>query len=724
MRVYRWKKPELTVTLTSGGTLLPNTTYWIFGFFHSILGGYDTYYGGHSPHSVPQSFTTDDSNKSISVAWKTTGNITSFSDAGSGKTLVTSPLHCLGNLYGYTTGDTITIVSGTYAGSYQITWVDYDSFIIDTAFSVDETSTWRCEIVPNSGRSFKLWMDTINPTASDGTFAGDLNSAKRTSHTPYVIGYTSTPVAVSAPFSIGEDYASMPFLNNGGRDTKQDSSFLYLFETGLPAFIENGTTMPTLPEFNQLFVDSGLYPNCRASSFQYNSTGSLIYYGFMEAPNATGTYNRLAMYCDYGSFNCPNVIMADGSTLFGRAIGRNYCGFIAREHITTCPVRTQFDIVPSIYSSESFNIQKLLVSIIPNTVAQNYTKQDIVGGFSFYVNYPAKGSLTDSSFKNTYIYWVIRTPRAEDGYRVMRNCSITNNFTGQTDFVVYDYMNISDIHHFENIDTDRADNLKTCKMNANNSNPVDVIFWRKDKVYINTGITSSKLTITQGSDVYEFTGTDEIEFDVKEQLSYPRYNTGTDTILYDFNVKIEADGYITQEFTLRIAKQLAGLMISLTPNPAPVQFSIRRLLSRIFQSGKTVSSSELITEGAIEHEAILEEEAEITNNARATYRPSTGDILMEQETVPGVWEEAEIIAEGVELVRGSASIIDDPDPIYIDQSIIAKIHNSQSIKALVDDNENIKATIKSNQRLHATITDPEHITATVRTSQNIKATIT
>jgi hypothetical protein len=128
-------------------------------------------------------------------------------------------------------------------------------------------------------------------------------------------------------------------------------------------------------------------------------------------------------------------------------------------------------------------------------------------------------------------------------------------------------------------------------------------------------------------------------------------------------------------------------------SPAALTFSIRRLLSRIFASGKPISSSELVTEGAIEHEAQLDEEATITNAARATYRPSTNDILIEQQ-IDGLFTESEVISEGVELIRGSASIIDDPDPIYIDQ------------------------------RLRATISDPEHITATVRTSQNIKATIT
>jgi hypothetical protein len=249
--------------------------------------------------------------------------------------------------------------------------------------------------------------------------------------------------------------------------------------------------------------------------------------------------------------------MADGSTLFGRGIYVNYCGFIAKDHITTCTVGPQFQITPTLYSSESFNIQKLTSSIILSSVNSNYTKQDIVGGFAFWVLYPAQGSLTDSSFKNTYIYWVIRNPRPVNGHRVMRNCSITNNFTGTTDFVVFDYNNIADIHHFENIDTDRVDNLKTCKMNVNKSNPVNLIFWRKDKIYLNNEITSSKLTITQGVNTYTFTGDNEIEFDVMEQMSYPRYFTGTDTILYDFNVKIEADGYETYEYNTNIAKEIS-----------------------------------------------------------------------------------------------------------------------------------------------------------------------
>jgi hypothetical protein len=249
---------------------------------------------------------------------------------------------------------------------------------------------------------------------------------------------------------------------------------------------------------------------------------------------------------------------------------------------------------------------------------------------------------------------------------------------------------------------------------------------------IGNGIGNANVILKDSSDNIIWAVTTNISGNIEPQKVITReghcdiseLNYVKDTKFTDFKLIISKENYQTYSISINEVTEKISQTITLTPNPAPVQFSIRRLLSRIFQSGKPVSSSELITEGTIEHEAALDDEAEIVNGARATYRPSSGDILMEQETVPGVWEEAEIISEGVELVRGSASIIEDPDPIYIDQSIIAKIHNSQSIKALVDDNENIKATIKSNQRLHATITDPEHITATVRTSQNIKATIT
>jgi len=194
------------------------------------------------------------------------------------------------------------------------------------------------------------------------------------------------------------------------------------------------------------------------------------------------------------------------------------------------------------------------------------------------------------------------------------------------------------------------------------------------------------------------------------------------TVFNDVTIEIEKEGFQREIVKLTSVLDKQNLAIALKPNPAPVQFSIRRILSRLFKSGKQVISNELLTEGSIEHEASLIEETEIINNARATYRPESNDILIEQD-IDGVFEEAEVITDGAELVRGSSSVVEDPDPIFLDQSITAKIQDSVSIKAVVDDSQTLSAKIVNNQSIKATISDQESITAKINNVQTLKATI-
>ena len=164
-RVYRWKKPELTVTLTAGGTLDASATYYIAGYLENV---FNAYRKCHGPLSDVSTFTTDGTNRSISVSWKTTGDITSFEDGSAGYTIVNSAYHCL------TDGNTITINDGYYAGNYAITWIDYNKFRITKDVSGTYESAWRCSVLPNTAVGLDLYISKTAPLDSDGLWAGNL----------------------------------------------------------------------------------------------------------------------------------------------------------------------------------------------------------------------------------------------------------------------------------------------------------------------------------------------------------------------------------------------------------------------------------------------------------------------------------------------------------------------------------------------------------------------
>ncbi len=117
-------------------------------------------------------------------------------------------------------------------------------------------------------------------------------------------------------------------------------------------------------------------------------------------------------------------------------------------------------------------------------------------------------------------------------------------------------------------------------------------------------------------------------------------------------------------------------------NPAPLTFSLTRLLSRVFATGKKITSSELLIEGVIQHEAELVEQVIITNAARATYRPATNDIFIEQK-VDGLFQEAEVISEGVQLLRASSSVVEDQEAVFVNQIIEGEVIEPQIVTGFI-----------------------------------------
>ena len=137
------KKSKLELSLLTGGSLLPNTKYYVFcvgSTQSSMREG-----AAASPLSDTFEITTTSTELSISIHNIWEGDILTFSDNGDGTTRVYSPKHTLKN------GDAITILGTTnYNGNYNAivgiatykTEEEYHYFYIDTPFVVNETGTW------------------------------------------------------------------------------------------------------------------------------------------------------------------------------------------------------------------------------------------------------------------------------------------------------------------------------------------------------------------------------------------------------------------------------------------------------------------------------------------------------------------------------------------------------------------------------------------------------
>jgi len=558
MRIYRWKKPELTVTLTTGGTLLDNTQYWVTGQFRSyntLGGGYTIFYNGSGPHADAVTFTTDAVNKSIEVSWQTSGSITEISDAGSGEVLITTELHCLRD------NDEITIMSGAYAGTYDITWVSYNSFKITATWGATDTPTWECYELPNDCQSISLWMHTKNPVNSDGTLNKETGRSQYVSHAWNYRAYTTNPIVVTAPFALARQQSD-PFFSG------YDASYGRMFETGMPIIVGTETSL-SLDELNDEFKAAGLFPECHASSGDGSGSGThLDFYGYIDFKNVTTTYQYLSVNVQWGSIRMDNAVFRDSAVLFRGNLFRSWCGFIARNTTLSVGYNSQFDIIPSDNDSTSFNPKQTVISLVPSTT--HYDNVYIMNKNVVNCSYPRTGTITNSKFYGPYLYWVM-DGRGDPptyppvGHRSISNTEIKLN-RSSFDFTIYSYgVGYYYVQNFENIDTDRELNIKKAYMNTTNSD-IDVVFWRTGNIYLVDDIDGANINIVGSGYTYDFTSSSGVTaFDVREQMSYPRYNIYNDNVIENFVITVTKDGYENYTTTVPLGQDLVDLYIELAP---------------------------------------------------------------------------------------------------------------------------------------------------------------
>ena len=551
MRIYRWKKPELTVSLTAGGTLLASTQYWVIGYFKSEYGYSRYFWSGCGPNSDTETFTTDAANKSISIAWKTVGDITEVADAGGGEVLVTSAKHCLD------TGDEIIVEGGAYAGTYDITWVSHDTFKITVAFGATSVTTWRCEELPNSAIGLHFLVTTTNPDNADGTwnYVGSIRSQPFTS-LYHEIGYTTTPAVITAPPTLGRGFCGNMFFSSDSFD----KSWVDYFPYGFPALYGTDTSI-TLQEIQTEIEAAGLSPYWRSSA------KGIRYFGCIKLPNWNDSFNNISIICEYGGFQCEDLELELSDVHFVYAIVRDHCQFIAKNTTLTCPRKIQFDTFPTDESTDNFNPKNINISISLEYASSSKDNIFLLHGGLSSVSYPRLGTLTNSRFYNTPLYIVYNRdndyPAAE--FRTFSGIEIKymsyTYVSNDLDFLIYTYSTGDYTQYMENIDTDRDKNLKLCMMAGGGGGVIDVVFWRTGTLYLNDALDGATVTIVAGTNTYNYTSVaGEVDFDIIEQLSYPRPPIGNpdDNVVEDIVVTASKAGMGTVKTTFPLARDIGG----------------------------------------------------------------------------------------------------------------------------------------------------------------------
>ncbi|MZQ50422.1 MAG: hypothetical protein GT598_15600 [Bacteroidales bacterium] len=552
--VYRWKKPELTVTLTEGGTLLPNTTYYYFGFFKDLSNTTWVYHMSHSPMSDVSTFTTTSTHKSVSVTWQTSGEIESFSDGGDGTTIVTSHLHCL------TTGNKIIITSSNYSGTYTITWLGAHTFRINKAFVGDETGSWICKIFPNRAQTIQMWCDTTNPFNSEGVFVGAIN---KMSHGPYVSAYNTNPFNITAPYLVtaSPTYCTWtgyifpyPQYNNLTRNIGKPSIIIDEGTTSI-ATINNLIKEYEIDEYN--IITNNLIKLTAHVKITTPNVLTLTSYTIIQE---CCTFQWEAMTLSYGvgisnkgrqraimKYNVSNSVVFSDCAVDG--IPKPIVG-------TTNSFYMDLNFSYSTFYLEEYNLyNSKLTWTSPN------------------------GYLKNSNIYDFYLYLVYYYDNIGVQPRTLQNIYIRYR---SYDIMVYSYSADERQCYYENVDTSRANNRKviTYAGTLANLEQTSFYFMRKFTTQIvdtnNIPIVGASINIKDDKNQSYNLTSDENGYVVIDVIEQTHVYNNLNTYYENFELTISKNGYVTQKQYYAYGKLMSDALnnnkIWLNTTPLPVYY--------------------------------------------------------------------------------------------------------------------------------------------------------
>lgn len=556
-RVYRWKAPELTITVTAGGSLQANKTYYVFGYLcYFSTAMLDSYHIAHSPIQACKTFQTTDTNKSISVAWKTTGSITSFESGGTGKIKVNSSKHCLD------TGNTITIESGDYAGTYTITWNDYDSFLINGTFSESYESTWRCEILPNKATSVKLYMHTENPFDADNIFIG---LSYKFSHRYIMQGYTTNPIIITAEYNTAD--SQLNHWSGYLYRLKQYNDLTWIYGKGIICI---DTGIPSIDLIITMLQQSGMDTVNIIADKLLKLTSHIYIPGTNEI-----TLDGYTFLLEDVVLIWPNMILSYGSIISLKILSRGYIHCkVSNSYVYADVFCTTF---PAIVSGTKNRFQFAILTNLSTLILQDI---DFISVTNSQISYLTTGYIERCNFIGSYIY--LPFDKSTGTVRPLRNCRIEVSAYNY-DLRLYNAKSNNMQIEFENVDTIRTDNVKNLWCSSGGyTYQSSYTFYRKANFIVkdnsDNAIPDVNVKVTDNIDnEYNFISdaSGNVTIEVIEQTTVlPTSGYGTNTLYTDFEVEISKEGYMTEKMYYPIGKDisddLADSSIVLTSIPVGI----------------------------------------------------------------------------------------------------------------------------------------------------------
>lgn len=582
--VYGWRKPTLELELVEGGSLAPNTTYYVCG----VMGMTPrTYCSIGSEPSDTYDITTTTTALSIKITQKTYRDITSFSDNGDSRTLIESDRHC------FTVGDELKIESGSYTGTWTVDeWVDYNNFIIDTSYidnvpvqCYSDTQDYNQPSGLERASGMAYYVHTVPPSYLT-------NRWTRAAYQTYNIENPTTITAV--PTSNFGDYNGVPEVSglSGGM-------YNSLLGYGTPYVDVIGTVTASAIEAE--FIEAGFPYHCGVSTQGY---GSSPQFNLMAAirfnTNGAMSLNNAVIILG-GEFE----VKTDNNVQFNHCVINvptstftGYFEFTATQSVFFNASNTNttggwiLGDNNRIYAVPRFGAYGDDVGSYNDQYSGGTKNYGIVRNKDFRPLYnnaeTMQVSYAATAFENCTLFpiYMPTQPGTSGIYPdiyMMENCYIAETAYAWH-FRMYAYGNTPPIRFdYLNVDTDHVDNVK--KVINNGAGNYRMYFYRRLEFYVqDNGISLQNVTVSiedNAANQYSDT-TDEngyVYIDVLEQFTsidvadgtHNNWNSDHDTYYDTFSIIFSLTGYYDETLVLEdgYGNELNNISLVEIPPPEP-----------------------------------------------------------------------------------------------------------------------------------------------------------
>jgi hypothetical protein len=576
VHVYGWLKPTLTVSLVAGGSLLPNTKYYVCGVM-----GYTgaTYNLNASPLTDIHEITTTTTDLSIQVSHKTYRNITAFADNGDSRTLITCARHCVVDTVVGAVADSIKIATGSYTGTWTVDeWVSYDQFIINTPyvdnvavqFYTDSQYYNRPYYGGNSNQGMSMYISNVNPIGSDGLFINNIDYWDRRPWQAPDGGFANPKIYTSRPTYYTPEYSDQPVLNRYGVGVYQA-----LNNYGSIAVNTNATI--TLEDIYDEVQLSGFIYNCAWSAAGYARKNKFALFGSLRAITGTSltaggceivhTGDFYQTSYDYdaitftdcvltsmGTFSVSKCFTANNSVFWDTSTSNTYSGWIRGTDLIIYGAprfNSNYGDELTTYYDE-FQEATKNVSVIKDKIIRT-------NGSALLQQVSYNGSRFERCTVTPF-YWVLNNALGNkpDVY-MLQNCTIRHAYSYDWVIRFYHYAQYS-YNELKFLNVNCPDDVNNHKRVIRNRDYFNLIcrWYRRAEMYVQdaagANISGAAIKIVDGSlNEYNTTtnGSGYGYLDCLEQLDVVTddlldHEPHTTTYYTDFVITISKAGYVTQ----------------------------------------------------------------------------------------------------------------------------------------------------------------------------------